>query len=285
MPAQILDGKALAAKIRQGLKNEAAQFQADHGRPPGLAVVLVGDDPASQTYVNNKHKACLENGFYSEVHRLPAATTREDLLKLVRELNHKPALDGILVQMPLPKPLDPQEVILAISPGKDVDGLHPLNAGRLSEGMEALVPCTPMGCMEMLKTTGRPLKGLHAVVVGRSNLVGKPMARLLLAEHCTVTLCHSRTRDLGSVVALGDIVVAAVGKAGMITGDMIKTGAIVLDVGTSRGPDGKLAGDVEFKAAAERAGFISPVPGGVGPMTITMLLKNTLLAAKMSRQH
>jgi methylenetetrahydrofolate dehydrogenase (NADP+)/methenyltetrahydrofolate cyclohydrolase len=280
MAARILDGKALAAKIRLELKAGAEAFKIKKGRQPGLAVVLVGDDPASQTYVNNKHKACQENGFYSEVHRLPAAATEEELLKLVRSLNAKAELDGILVQMPLPKHLDAEEVILAISPDKDVDGLHPLNAGRLSEGMPGLVPCTPVGCMELLKGTGVPLKGLHAVVVGRSNLVGKPVAQLLLAQHCTVTLCHSRTLDLPAVVRLGDVVVAAVGKAGMITGDMIKPGAIVLDVGTSRKADGKLAGDVDFKPAAEKAAWITPVPGGVGPMTITMLLKNTLLAAE-----
>jgi methylenetetrahydrofolate dehydrogenase (NADP+) / methenyltetrahydrofolate cyclohydrolase len=280
MSAQILDGKALAAKLRQEIKAQAAQFAVEKGRPPGLAVVLVGEDPASQTYVSNKHKACLENGFYSEVHRLGATTTQADLLKLVQALNRKPSIDGILVQMPLPQPLDAEAVILSIDPGKDVDGLHPLNAGRLSEGLPGLVPCTPLGCMEMLKAAGRPLKGQHAVVVGRSNLVGKPVAQLLLAEHCTVTLCHSRTVDLGSVVRLGDVVVAAVGKPRMITGDMIKPGAIVLDVGTSRGADGKLAGDVDFQAAAEKAAWISPVPGGVGPMTITLLLRNTLQAAR-----
>lgn len=279
--AQIIDGKAVAQKVRDEVKAGVAEFRAAHGRAPGLHVVLVGDDPASAVYVRNKEKAAQEVGMAGEVYRLPASTSEAELLRLVAELNANSAVDGILVQFPLPFPISQTRVIAAISPAKDVDGLHPLSAGALWAGAEGLVSCTPAGCMRLLREAGVPLAGATAVVVGRSNLVGKPVAALLLAENATVTLAHSKTRDLGAVCRRADVLVAAVGREAIIRGDYIKPGAAVIDVGMNRNGAGKLCGDVDFEAAAPVAGFITPVPGGVGPMTIACLLENTLKAAKM----
>ncbi len=277
--AEIIDGNALSTKKRQAIAIEARTFAQKHGRPPGLAVVLVGGDPASAIYVKNKKKACETTGIHSFDYRLDAATTREDLLAMVNRLNGDPGVDGILVQLPLPSHLDPQEVLLAIHPDKDVDGFHPYNLGRLLTGEPTLVPCTPAGIMCMLSEHGVALKGKDAVVVGRSNIVGKPMALLLMMEHATVTICHSRTVDLDKKVRAADIVVAAIGKPELIRGGWIKEGAVVIDVGMNRTEAG-LKGDVQFQEARERASLITPVPGGVGPMTITMLLDNTLRAAR-----
>jgi methylenetetrahydrofolate dehydrogenase (NADP+)/methenyltetrahydrofolate cyclohydrolase len=279
MTAQIIDGKQIAKRVRAEVAERAAAFEAEHGRKPGLDVVLVGEDAASQVYVRNKERESNRVGIRGAVHRLPADTSLGNLLELVAQLNADPAIDGILVQMPLPEPLDADRVIGTIDSAKDVDGLTPTNAGLLALGREGLRPCTPFGCMRLLDEVGCDPKGLRAVVVGRSNLVGKPIAQLLLQRHATVTLAHSRTRDLGAVVAEGDIVVAAVGRQGLIRGEWIKPGAVVLDVGINRGDDGKLHGDVDFEPAAERAGWITPVPGCVGPMTIAMLLSNTVDAA------
>lgn len=278
--SQIIDGKAVAAAVREEVRADAADFRARFGRAPGLAVVLVGDDPASATYVRNKRKACADCGIESIGHELPATTRQADLLALVRELNARRDVDGILVQLPLPKGLDSAPIIDAIDPDKDVDGLHPVSQGRLVSGMPGLRPCTPLGVIRLLDTAGVDLKGARAVVVGRSNLVGKPVAFLLLERHATVTICHSRTRDLAAEVRGADVLVAAIGQARFIQGDWIKPGAIVIDVGTNRGADGKLVGDVDFAAASERAAAITPVPGGVGPMTIAMLLQNTVAAAR-----
>lgn len=279
MTAAIIDGKAISNLLRKEIAREVEEFRAETGITPGLAVILVGDDPASQTYVRNKERSTVKVGMYSEVHRLPAETSQQDLLNLVNELNNDPKIHGILVQLPLPRHIDENTVIEAIAPGKDVDGFHAVNAGRLLIGQESFLPCTPYGIMELLKHEQVELKGKHAVVVGRSNIVGKPVALLLLREHATVTICHSRTADLGAMTRQADVLVVAVGKPNFITGDMIKPGAVVIDVGINR-VDGQLVGDVEFASAKEVAGKITPVPGGVGPMTITMLLKNTLLAAK-----
>ncbi|MGE5530101.1 MAG: bifunctional methylenetetrahydrofolate dehydrogenase/methenyltetrahydrofolate cyclohydrolase FolD [Patescibacteria group bacterium] len=278
MAAKIIDGKAVAARIKEELKAEVASL-AKRGVTPGLAVVIVGEDPASRIYVNLKKKTCAELGIYSEEHALPAGTSQRELLSLVRRLNADPRLHGVLVQSPLPDGLDELAVIETIDPRKDVDCFHPINVGRLSIGLPGPAPCTPAGVMELIREAGVEVKGSECVVVGRSNIVGKPMALLLLAAHGTVTVCHSRTRDLGSVCRRADILVAAVGKAGLITGGMIKPGATVIDVGTNRLPDGKLVGDVDFASAAEVAGAITPVPGGVGPMTIVMLMRNTVRAA------
>ena len=278
MKAQIIDGKAIAARIRAGLKTRVAELLAG-GIQPGLAVILAGDDPASQVYVRNKTAACAEIGFRTFDHRLPATVTEPDLLALVGELNHDPAVDGILVQMPLPVGLDGRRVLLAIAPDKDVDGIHPDNLGRLLMGQPRFVACTPLGIIRLLAEANTPLAGADAVVVGRSNMVGKPMAALLMLADATVTICHSRTRDLSERVKRADVVVAAVGRAEMIKGEWIKPGATVIDVGINRRADGKLIGDVEFAAAVERARAITPVPGGVGPMTIAMLLGNTLVSA------
>ena len=279
MTATIMDGNELSKKKRQAIAQEALRFTRKHGRAPGLAVVLVGQDPASTIYVRNKKKACETAGLRSFDYHLDAATNREDLLALVNRLNADPEVDGILVQLPLPSHLDSQEVLLTIDPGKDVDGFHPYNLGRLLSGDPTLVPCTPAGIMYMLSEHGVALKGKDAVVVGRSNIVGKPMALLLMMEHATVTICHSRTRDLDKKVKAADVVVAAIGKAEMIRGEWIKEGAVVIDVGMNRTEAG-LKGDVQFEEASRHASFITPVPGGVGPMTITMLLVNTLRAAK-----
>jgi methylenetetrahydrofolate dehydrogenase (NADP+)/methenyltetrahydrofolate cyclohydrolase len=274
MAAVIIDGKKIAQSIREKIKIEAAKLAVK----PGLAVVLVGADPASQIYVNSKAKACQEIGFYSEIHRLPETTGEAELLALIQKLNVNPKIHGILVQLPLPRQINEDKIILAIDPAKDVDCFHPINTGALFSGItSAVLPCTPAGCIELIKSTGLALSGKKAVVIGRSNIVGKPAAMLLLQNNCTVTLCHSRTADLAAEVRQADIVVAAVGKAGIITGDMIKPGAVVIDVGASR-VDGKLTGDVDFASVSAAARFITPVPGGVGPMTIAMLMQNTLNA-------
>jgi methylenetetrahydrofolate dehydrogenase (NADP+)/methenyltetrahydrofolate cyclohydrolase len=278
--AQVIDGKALALTVREEVKVRAEAFLAQHGRQPGLHVVLVGEDPASQVYVRNKERAAEKCGIAGEVHRLPADTSMETLLAKVAELNAAPDIDGILVQLPLPKHLDDQTVVDAIDPAKDVDGLHPVNAGLLVVGRPGLRPCTPSGCMRMLASVGAELKGKRAIVVGRSTLVGKPIALMLLAEHATVTMAHSRTEDLAARVSESDIVIAAVGVPKLVKGEWIKPGAVVIDVGINRGEDGKLVGDVDYDSALPRAGAITPVPGGVGPMTIAMLLSNTVDAAE-----
>jgi methylenetetrahydrofolate dehydrogenase (NADP+)/methenyltetrahydrofolate cyclohydrolase len=280
MKARIIDGKAIAQKVRDEVKAEVARFAAEHGRSPGLDVVLVGDDPASAVYTRNKEKAAVEVGLRGRLHRLPGGTSEAELLALVASLSGDDAVDGILVQLPLPKHLREERVLDAVDPRKDVDGLLPLNAGLLATGRPGLVPCTPRGCMRLLAESGTVLQGARAVVVGRSILVGKPVAQLLLAEHATVTMAHSRTKDLAALCREADVLVAAVGKARMIEGSWIKEGATVIDVGINRTADGKLVGDVDFEAAAERAGAITPVPGGVGPMTIACLLENTVIAAR-----
>lgn len=277
--AKTIDGKAVAAAVRSEVAARAARLR-DRGIEPGLATVLVGDDPASAVYVGMKEKACAEVGIRSFGHRLAASTPQDELVALVGRLGADPRVHGILVQLPLPAPLSADVVIEAIVPAKDVDGLHPVSQGRLMAGRPGLRPCTPVGVMRLIDETGVELRGAHAVVVGRSVLVGKPMALLLLERHATVTMCHSRTRDLGAEIGRGDVVVAAAGQAGLVRGAWIKPGAVVIDVGTNRGPDKKLLGDVEFAAAAERAAFITPVPGGVGPMTVAMLLANTVTAAE-----
>jgi methylenetetrahydrofolate dehydrogenase (NADP+)/methenyltetrahydrofolate cyclohydrolase len=279
MTAKILDGKALAARIRGGLAEEAKGLVA-RGVQPGLAVVLVGEDPGSQIYVRSKTKACAEAGFRTFDHHLPADTSEGALLGLVRELNADRNVDGILVQLPLPKQIDSKRVLLTIDPAKDVDGFHPDNLGRLLLGEPRFIACTPYGIMKLIEEAGVALAGTSAVVVGRSNIVGKPVAVLLTAADATVTICHSKTRDLPAVVRGADVLVAAIGRPAFVQGDWIKPGATVIDVGTNRLPTGKVVGDVEFAAASERAGAISPVPGGVGPMTITMLLHNTLVSAR-----
>jgi methylenetetrahydrofolate dehydrogenase (NADP+) / methenyltetrahydrofolate cyclohydrolase len=284
MTAQIIDGKAFAAELRAKVAAMVPTFRDKVGRAPGLAVVLVGEDPASQVYVRNKHKMTIEAGMESFEHRLSADTTQDALIALVHQLNADPAVDGILVQLPLPKQIDESAVLAAIDPDKDVDGFHVVNVGRLSTGMAGYVPCTPLGCVMLLKDRLGDLSGKDAVVIGRSNIVGKPMAQLLLAENCTVTVAHSRTANLPEVVRRADIVVAAVGRPEMVKGDWIKPGAIVIDVGINRVPGAepgktKLVGDVDFAQAVEVAGAITPVPGGVGPMTIAVLLRNTLVAA------
>jgi len=280
MTAGILDGKAVAARLRLDLKAEIARLAGKHGRAPGLAVILVGEDAASQVYVRNKKKACLDIGLVSEEFSktLPADTSQQHLLGLIAELNANPKVDGILVQMPVPDHIDPETIIEAIDPGKDVDGFHPYNVGRLAARMPVLRSCTPYGCMKLLEETGIDLHGQEAVIVGASNIVGRPMALELLLAGATVTVAHKFTRDLQAHIERADIVVAAAGKPGLIRGEWIKPGAIVIDVGINRGSDGKLTGDVEFTAAAQRAAWITPVPGGVGPMTITMLLTNTVQA-------
>lgn len=278
--AILISGKEISAAIRAELKEETAAFVAEKGVTPGLAVIIVGEDPASQVYVRNKHKACLEVGYHSEVFELPAETTQEELLSLVDKLNHDPAIHGILCQLPIPKHLNADEVIRAIAPEKDVDGFHPVNVGLLNMGQECMIPCTPLGVMEMLHRTGVEVKGKRCVVIGRSNIVGKPMAALLMGENGTVTVCHSRTVDLPSVTREADILVAAIGKPKFVTADMVKPGAVVIDVGINRQDDGKLCGDVDFAAVEPIASAITPVPGGVGPMTIAMLLRNTMTAAR-----
>jgi methylenetetrahydrofolate dehydrogenase (NADP+)/methenyltetrahydrofolate cyclohydrolase len=283
MSARIIDGKAAAAEVRARVAEFAADFAKQAGRQPGLATVLVGEDPASAVYVRSKGKATAEAAMARFAHKLPDTTSEAQLLDLVDQLNRDDTVDGVLVQLPLPPQIDASRVIAAIDPAKDVDGFHPMNAGRLATGLDAMVPCTPYGCLYLLKQQLGSLAGKEAVVIGRSNIVGKPMALLLIGESATVTVAHSRTRDLPDVVRRADIVVAAVGRPQMVKGDWIKPGAVVIDVGINRVPaeDGKsrLVGDVDFASASEQAAAITPVPGGVGPMTIAMLLRNTIVAA------
>ncbi len=278
MQAKLIDGKALAAQVKAEAAADTAALKAK-GVTPCLAVILVGEDPASQVYVRGKAKDCGECGIDSRVIRLPESTTQEELLTLVHQLADEKAVNGILVQLPLPAHIDEKAVIDAIPPEKDVDGFSPVNVGRMQIGEPCYLPCTPAGCVRMIESTGTSIDGKHAVVIGRSNIVGKPAAILLLAKNATVTICHSHTANLKELCASADILVAAVGKAGFVTGDMVKPGAVVIDVGINRGADGKLHGDVDFAAAAEKASFITPVPGGVGPMTRAMLMKNTVQAA------
>ena len=277
--ATILNGKQVAAEIRAELKTRAEALRKD-GVVPCLAVLLAGDDPASKIYVRNKKRACEEIGIESRELLFPENVTEEELIAQIRALNEDAAVDAMLVQLPLPKHIDEARVLAEIAPEKDADGFHVVNAGRLFTGQTSVLPCTPAGCMELLRRANVEFSGKHAVVVGRSNIVGKPMAMLLLNEHCTVTVCHSRTKDLARFTRDADILVAAVGRPGMITGEMIKPGAAVIDVGINRLPDGKLMGDVDFKSAEPVAGAITPVPGGVGPMTIAMLMQNAILAAE-----
>ncbi len=275
-----IDGKAISAQIRAELREETAAFCAERGYAPGLAVVIVGEDPASQVYVRNKAKACEEVGFYSEVHRLPEMTEQSELNALVDRLNTDDRIHGILVQLPLPKHLNETEVLLRIDPRKDVDAFHPYNVGKIMIGDYDFLPCTPAGVMTLLERSGIDPAGKRCVVIGRSNIVGKPMAMLLLHANGTVTVCHSRTKDLAAVTREADILVVAIGRADFVGADMVKEGAVVIDVGMNRRADGKLTGDVDYAAVEPIVSAITPVPGGVGPMTITMLLKNTLTAAK-----
>ncbi len=279
MSAQIIDGKAIAAQLRQDIKQRVEARQAKGQRAPGLAVVLVGENPASQVYVGSKRKGCEETGILSLAHDLPAETTQGAVLALIDTLNEDPTVDGILVQLPLPDHINVETVIERIHPDKDVDGFHPYNIGRLTIQMPTLRPCTPRGSMTLLESTGVELKGMDAVIVGASNIVGRPMALELLMAGCTVTVCHSKTRDLQEKLSKADLVVAAVGRPEMIKGEWLKEGVIVIDVGINRLESGKLVGDVEFSSASEKASYITPVPGGVGPMTVATLLQNTVDAA------
>ena len=283
--AVIIDGKAVAREVQKQIKDEAEGLERRWGLVPGLAVVLVGDDPASHIYVRNKEKACKEAGIKSFEHVLPATISERDLLALVQQLNKDKRVHGILVQLPLPAHIRAEKILYAILPNKDIDGFHPVNQGSLLLGADGFKPCTPMGIMKLLEAVNCEPKGKNAVVVGRSNIVGKPIALMLLAKHATVTICHSRTTSLRDEVGRADILIAAIGKAGLVRGDWVKPGAVVIDVGVNRSPSGKLCGDVEFDTAKERASAITPVPGGVGPMTICMLLYNTLKAAKDSLQR
>ena len=278
--AKIIDGKAISAEIRAEIKQATEELVAKHGVRPGLAVIIVGDDAASQVYVRNKRRACEEVGFYSESYELPASTTQDELNALVDKLNADENIHGILCQLPLPRHLDENQVILRIRPDKDVDAFHPYNVGKIMIGDYSFLPCTPAGVMALLERSGIDVAGKECVVVGRSNIVGKPQAMLLLHKHGTVTVCHSKTQNLADVCRRADILVAAIGKADFFTGDMIKEGAVVIDVGMNRRADGKLTGDVDFASVEPKASYITPVPGGVGPMTITMLMQNTLTAAK-----
>ncbi|MEC0306530.1 bifunctional methylenetetrahydrofolate dehydrogenase/methenyltetrahydrofolate cyclohydrolase FolD [Paenibacillus lautus] len=277
--ATIISGKQISEEIRKGIALEVEQLSKQNVRP-GLAVVLVGDDPASHVYVRNKEKACQDLGFYSEVHRLSAESSQEEVLALVDKLNAQESIHGILVQLPLPKHIHEKAVIDAISVEKDVDGFHPVNVGNLVIGDDSLLPCTPAGVIEMIKRTGIEIAGKHAVVIGRSNIVGKPVSLLLQRENATVTMCHSRTGNMAEIARQADILVVAIGRANMIDASYVKPGAVVIDVGMNRLENGKLAGDVDFESVKEVSGPITPVPGGVGPMTITMLMQNTLIAAK-----
>ena len=278
--AKLISGKEVSAKVRAQVREECEKLKAQ-GICPGLAVIIVGNDPASRVYVNNKKKACAEVGFVSEEYALPEETTQEELLELIRTLNNKPEINGILCQLPLPAHLDEKEVINAIDPIKDVDAFHPSNVGRIMIGDYHFLPCTPAGVMEMIHNENIDVSGKNCVVIGRSNIVGKPMAMLLLHENGTVTICHSRTKNLKEICACADILVAAVGRPKFVTADMVKPGAVVLDVGINRDENGKLCGDVDFENVEPKASYITPVPGGVGPMTIAMLMKNTLMAAKL----
>ena len=283
MSAKIIDGKQVAARCREELKRQIAALRA-RGIIPGLAVILVGEDPASQVYVRNKHRACEELGIHSEQYTLPADTDRQTLLDLIMELNGREEIDGILVQLPLPGHLDEKEILSAIDPAKDVDSFHPQNVGRLVIGDYFFAPCTPSGILTLIDSAGVDLTGKECVVIGRSNIVGKPMALMLLHRNATVTVCHSKTRELPSVTRRADVLISAVGKAGFVTADMVKPGAVVIDVGMNRNQAGKLCGDVDFESVSRVAGYLTPVPGGVGPMTITMLLRSTVLSAQNRRK-
>lgn len=276
---KIIDGKEVAASVRESIKKEVEVLEKD-GKKTGLAVIIVGNNPASRVYVNNKKKGCAEVGMESFEYALPEETTTDELLELVEKLNNDTAVDGILCQLPLPKQIDEKRVLNAIAPNKDVDAFHPVNTGHIMIGDHSFLPCTPAGIMEMLKYYNISVEGKECVVIGRSNIVGKPMAMLLLGQNGTVTICHSRTKNLKEVTRRADILVAAVGKAYFVTPDMVKDGAVVIDVGMNRNAEGKLCGDVDFDKVKDKCSFITPVPGGVGPMTITMLLKNTLTASK-----
>ncbi|MCX7658127.1 MAG: bifunctional methylenetetrahydrofolate dehydrogenase/methenyltetrahydrofolate cyclohydrolase FolD [Oscillospiraceae bacterium] len=278
--AEIINGKEVAARVKAEVKSEVLSLK-EKGIDTGLAVVIVGNDPASRVYVNSKKKACEEVGINSYEYALPEETTQDELLKLVVELNADERVDGILVQLPLPKHIDENAIINAISPKKDVDAFHPFNVGKIMIGEYNFLPCTPAGVMELIKSAGIELSGKDCVVIGRSNIVGKPMAMLLLHKNATVTICHSKTRNLKEICSKADVIVAAVGRANFVTADMVKDGAVVIDVGINRLPDGKLCGDVDFEGVREKAGYITPVPGGVGPMTIAMLMKNTLTSSKL----
>ena len=278
--AKILDGKAVSQRVKNSLKEETEKFVEKYGIKPGLAVVIVGDDPASRVYVNSKKKACAEIGYYSEEHALPESTTEDELLSLVEKLNGDEKIHGILVQLPLPKHIDEEKIINAINPKKDVDAFHPVNVGKIMIGNFDFLPCTPAGVMELINEAGIDLTGKNCVVVGRSNIVGKPQAMLLLHKNATVTICHSKTKNIKEITKNADVLVAAVGRAQMFDGDYIKDGAVVIDVGMNRLENKKLVGDVDFESAEKKASYITPVPGGVGPMTIAMLMKNTLTAAK-----
>ncbi len=278
---QIIDGKKVSAEVKEKVRQQTLELKETHGITPGLAVVIVGDDPASRVYVNNKKKACELVGFKSEEYALPAETTQEELLELVNTLNNKDDINGILVQLPLPKHLDDKAVIAAISPQKDVDAFHAVNVGKIMLGEYDFLPCTPSGVMEMLHSYNIEVSGKNCVVIGRSNIVGKPMAMLLLHENGTVTICHSRTKNLADITKQADILVAAVGRPKFVTADMVKEGAVVIDVGMDRDENGKLCGDVDFENVKDKCSYITPVPGGVGPMTIATLMKNTLKAARI----
>jgi len=280
VPARLIDGKALAQGIRERIAKDVVELHARVGIRPGLAAILVGDDPASKLYVKNKQKACDAAGIYVDEHKLPASTNQAGLLALIEKVNADPKVHGILVQLPLPKQIDSKVILDAVSPLKDADGFHPYNMGRLVEGTARFTPCTPKGIIKMIESTGVAIEGKRAVVVGRSNIVGKPTALLLMHRNATVTVCHSKTRDLPAVCREAEILVVAIGKARFLTGDMVRAGAVVVDVGVNRLADGTFVGDVDFGPVSERASWISPVPGGVGPMTIAMLLENTLESAK-----
>ena len=280
MAARLIDGKALALQVREGLIAQSAAVLAKTGMKPGLATILVGDDPASHLYVKSKQKACDAAGIYIDDHKLPASTTQAELLALIAQENADPKIHGILVQLPLPKHIDSKVVLEAVSPNKDADGFHPYNFGRLVEGHPVFEACTPKGVIKMIESTGVNIEGKRAVVLGRSNIVGKPLALMLLQRNATVTICHSKTRDLPAVCREAELLLVAIGKAKFVTADMVREGAVVIDVGTNRLPDGKVVGDVDFEPVSQKAGWISPVPGGVGPMTIAMLLDNTVESAK-----
>lgn len=281
---ELIDGKKVAKETRAQIAQETVKLIADTGVTPGLAAVLVGEDPGSQIYVRNKRKACADAGIYSEEHKLPEETTEDELLRLIDKLNNDEKIHGILVQLPLPKHINETKVLHSVDPRKDVDGFHPENVGRMVEGNPRFLPCTPQGIIRLLDAYEIPIEGKNAVIIGRSNIVGKPVSMLLLHRHATVTICHSRTKPLGEVTKRADILVAAIGRPKFVTADMVKDGVVVIDVGINRMPDGKLAGDVDFKEVSKKASFITPVPGGVGPMTIAMLLWNTLKSAKMSAE-
>lgn len=283
MTAQLLEGKVFASQIKEAVKIDVEKLQSEYGVRPGLAVIIVGENPASKVYVASKHRSCGEVGMYSEVIEMPENTTKEELLNKIDELNKNAKIHGILVQLPLPAHIsaDEAEILDFIHPDKDVDGFHPINVGKLSIGQEHLVPCTPLGCIKMLELAGIDIKGKNAVIIGRSNIVGKPMFNLLLARHATVTVCHSRTQDLAAVTRQADILVVAIGKPNFVTADMVKPGAVVIDVGINRIAPKKLVGDVDFESVKEVAGAITPVPGGVGLLTIAMLMHNTVKAARL----